>query len=166
MYEIRRKDYHKQQIWEGIIPSILSFVWIYLVIPDSCYKWDLTILFMLSLGFIFPLYTLFHLIKYIDKKNNYVVCKIDDYGIFLCPKVNEGVFIPWEKIKCVTFVYGNYGRTEIAILQYNKKSHNMLLTDFNLYLRFHLHPRNATKAAYKYADNATKIKEIKECIQL
>ena len=116
---------------------------------------------MTSLGFGYPLYTLYYLVKYFDKKNNYVVFKIDNDGIFLCPNRNENVFIPWEKIKYVTFVYDDLYGTKVAILQYSKKSHYMLLSDYFIFLKIHFYPRNAVKAAYKYADNIKKIKEIK-----
>jgi len=115
---------------------------------------------MTSLGLGYPLYTLYYLVKYFDKKNNYVVLKIDNYGIFLCPNRNENVFISWEKIKYVTFVVDFYG-SKIAILQYNKKSHYMSLTEYFFFLLINFTPRSAIKAAYKYADNIKKIKEVK-----
>lgn len=169
MYEIRKKKYHKLQVCLGIIPSILSCVLIYQIIAHTYYRWDSYRLLGLFLGILFPLFTLYHLIKYFDKKNNYVVFKIDDYGILLHSVKNdsfhiknEDVFIPWEKIKYVTFVYDNFVGTKVAILQYNKKSHYMLLTDYFYFLRIHFYPRGAVKAAYKYADNVKKIKEKEE----
>ena len=159
MYVINRNKIYKLHVWLGIIPSILSFVYVYRILTHI-YVWDSFSLFMTSLGVGYPLYTLYYLVKYFDKKNNYVVFKIDNYGIFLCPNKNENVFIPWEKIKYVTFVVDFYG-SKIAILQYNKKSHYMSLTEYFAFLLINFTPRSAIKAAYKYADNIKKIKEVK-----
>ena len=68
------------------------------------------------------------------------------------------------KIKYMTFVYDDLRGTKVAILQYNKKSHYMLLSDYFIFLKIHFYPRNAVKAAYKHADNAKKIKELKDYI--
>lgn len=172
MYEIRKNKYHKLQVCLGIIPSVLSCVLIYQIITHTYNRWDSYSLLGLLLGILFPLFTLYHLIKYFDKKNNCVVFKIDDNGILLHSAKNdlfsvknEDVFIPWENIKYVTFVYDNIWGTKVAILQYNKKSHYMLLSDYYFFLKIHFYPRGAVKAAYKYADNVKKIKEIEECIQ-
>ena len=106
-------------------------------------------------------YTLFFLIKYLRKDLDFVAFRIDDSGVFLCSKKNEGVFVPWEKIKYVIFVVDDYG-TKIVIRQHNKDTHDLLLTDyFNC-----LTPKNAIKAAYIYADDKKKIKEVKDSLAL
>lgn len=93
------------------------------------------------------------------KDLNFIVLRIDDNGIYLCPKKNEGVFIPWEKIRYVTFVE-DYNASKIAILQYNKESHYLELTHY-FYYGICIKPKKAIKAAYKYADNEKKVKDIK-----
>lgn len=163
MYEIHKNKIYKLEVWLGIIPSILSCIYVYKGVINT-YIWDSFSLFMLSLGFFFPLYTLYYLVKYFDPQNKYVVFRIDNYGIFLCPNKNESVFIPWEKIRYVTFVYDDLRGTKVAILQYSKKSHYMLLSDYFIFLKIHFYPRNAVKAAYKCTDNAKKIKELKDYI--
>ena len=96
MYEIHKNKIYKLKVWLGIIPSILSCIYVYKGVTNT-YIWDSFSLFMLSLGFFFPLYTLYYFVKYFDKINKNVVFRIDNYGISLCPNRNEGVFIPWEK---------------------------------------------------------------------
>ena len=75
----------------------------------------------------------------------------------ICSKKDEGVYIPWEKIKYVIFVIENYG-SKIIVRQHNKETHELLLRDYFNCFR----PRSAIKAAYKYADDKKKIKEVKD----
>ena len=77
--------------------------------------------------------------------------------MFLCSKKDEGVYIPWEKIKYVIFVIENYG-SKIIVRQHNKETHELLLRDYFNCFR----PRSAINAAYKYADDKKKIKEVKD----
>ena len=160
MYAINRNKTYKLRVWFGLIPSIPSLVYVYLSLTRVD-VWDSFSIFMMSLGFGYPLYTLFYTIKYFDKRNNYDVFKIDDDGIFLRPNRNEHVFIPWGKIKYLTFAYDDCYGTKVAILQYNKESHYMLLTEYFTFLKRHLYPRKAVKAAYEHIDYVEKIKEIK-----
>ena len=156
MYAINRNKIYKLRVWFGIIPSTLCLVYVFLILTHVT-EWDPSSIFLFG----FPFYTLFYTIKYFDKRNNYVVFKIDDDGIFLCPNRNEHVFIPWGKIKYLTFVYQDfYGGTKVAILQYNKESHYMLLTDYFTFITY-FYPRKAVKAAYEHIDYVEKIKEIK-----
>ena len=159
MYAINRNKGYKLHVWYGIIPSILSLVYVYLALTRTDI-WDSVSIFMTSLGFVYPLHTLFYATKYFDKKNDYIILKIDDDGIFLCPNRNEHVFIPWGKIKYLTFAYDRFRGTKVAILQYNKESHYMLLTEYFTFLKRHLYPRKAVKAAYEHIDYVEKIKEI------
>ena len=156
MYAINRNKTYKLRIWFGLIPSTLCLVYVFLILTHVT-EWDPSSIFLFG----FPFYTLFCTIKYFDKRNNYVVFKIDDDGIFLRPNRDEHVFIPWGKIKYLTFVYDDFYGTKVAILQYNKESHYMLLTEYFIFLNRHLYPRKAVKAAYEHIDYVEKIKEIK-----
>ncbi len=157
MYKIERKDYYKLCIYIGIVNCIIFGALLYSSITYALHGLSLDFSFLLSLFAV--IFTLFYLIKYYRKDFNFTVLRIDDYGIFLCPQKDEGVFIPWEKIKYVTFI-DDYGGSKIAILQYNKKSHYLLLTQY-FQFGINLKPKNAIKAAYKHSDNPKKIKDIK-----
>jgi hypothetical protein len=105
--------------------------------------------------------TLYYLIKYLRKDFNFVALRIDNSGMFLCSKKDEGVFLPWRKIKYVIFVVANNG-SKIIICQHNKETCEFLLTHY-----FHVfRPKSVIKAAYKYADNNKKIREVKDCLAL
>lgn len=157
MYTIERKDYYKICIYFGIVNFIIAVSCLYVFITSVAHG------FCLEGSFIYLLFSiiliLYYLIKYFRKDLNFTVLRIDDNGIYLCPKKNEGVFIPWEKIRYVTFVE-DYNYSKIAILQYNKESHYLELTPYFRY-GICLKPKKAIKAAYKYADNEKKIKDIK-----
>lgn len=138
----------------GIIPCIICYIAVYIYIVIYNHSWNF-ISFM-SL-FMSTTYTLFYLIKFLRKKMDFIVLRIDNNGMFLCSKKNEGIFVPWQKIKYVIFVVDDYG-SKIVIHQYNKENHYLLLTDYFNCFR----PKNAIKAAYKYADNNKKIREVKD----
>ena len=154
MYIINRNDYYKLCFCLGIMLCFLSSILVYLLIVVYDRPWD--IYSFLSL-FISISYTLFFLIKYLKKKSDYVALSIDEKAIFICSKKDEGVYIPWEKIKYVIFVIENYG-SKIIVRQHNKETHELLLRDYFNCFR----PRSAIKAAYKYADDKKKIKEVKD----
>ena len=154
MYVIFRKDYYKLCFCIGIISCIICCIAVYIYIAIYNHSWNF--IFFISL-FMSTTYTLFYLVKFLRKKLDFVALRIDNNGIFLCSKKSEGVFIPWHKIKHVIFVVDEYG-SKIVIHQYNKENHYLLLTDYFNCFR----PQKAIKAAYKYADNAKKIREVKD----
>ena len=104
-------------------------------------------------------YTLYFLIKYLRKDLDFIAFRIDDNGMLLCSKKNEEVFVPWEKIKRVIFVLDDYG-SKVIVRQHNKEIHELRLTDYFNCLK----PRGAIKAAYKYADDTDKIREVKDSL--
>ena len=107
--------------------------------------------------FISIIFSLYFLIKYLRKDLDFATLRIDDNGVLLCSKKDEGVFVSWEKIRYVIFVLNDYG-SKIIVRQYNKETHELLLTDY-----FHsFRPKSAIKAAYEYADNANKVIEVKD----
>ena len=118
---------------------------------------DTALVFSFIFFFYSIAYTLFYLIKYLRKDLDFVALRIDESGMFLCSKKDEGVFISWEKIRYVIFVVANNG-SKIIIRQHNKETHELLLTHY-----FHsFRPKSAIKAAYEYADNKKKIREVKD----
>ncbi len=158
MYTIERKDYYKICIYLLIACYIIVegiCIYAYIAYPPQRLCTTDSFIFLLFCIILI----LYYLIKYFRKDLNFTVLRIDDNGIYLCPKKNEGVFIPWEKIRYVTFVE-DYNYSKIAILQYNKESHYLELTPYFRY-GICLKPKKAIKAAYKYADNEKKIKDIK-----
>lgn len=104
-------------------------------------------------------YTLYFLIKYLRKDLDFIAFRIDDNGMLLCSKKNEEVFVPWEKIKRVLFVLDDY-ESKVIVRQHNKEIHELRLTDYFNCLK----PRGAIKAAYKYADDTDKIREVKDSL--
>ena len=78
---------------------------------------------------------------------------------FYAVKKNEGIFVPWEKIKYVIFVVDDYG-TKVIVRQHNKETHELFLRDYFNCFR----PRGAIKAACKYADDIDKIREVKDSL--
>lgn len=158
MYIIYRKDYYKLCFRLGIVWCIISCLPVYYLIVVCNHSWSFFMIFNL---FASTTYTLFFLIKYLRKDLDFLVLKIDENGLFLSSKKNEGTFVPWEKIKYVIFVIDDYG-SKIVIRQHNKDTHDLLLTDYFNCLR----PKNAIKAAYIYADDKKKIKEVKDSLAL
>ena len=131
---------------------------VYVLIVVENHSWNFASFMSL---FISIAYTLFFGIQLLRKNLDFLVLKIDENGLFLSSKKNEGTFVPWEKIKYVIFVIDDYG-SKIVIRQHNKDTHDLLLTDYFNCLR----PKNAIKAAYIYADDKKKIKEVKDSLAL
>ncbi len=156
MYIIYRKDYYKLCFCLGVVCCIICGIPVYYWIVVLDHSWD----FFYSLGlFLAIAYTLYFLIKYLRKDLDYIAFRIDDNGMLLCSKKNEEVFVPWEKIKRVLFVLDDYG-SKVIVRQHNKEIHELRLTDYFNCLK----PRGAIKAAYKYADDIEKIREVKDSL--
>lgn len=158
MYVIYRKDYYKLCFCLGIILCSIVCPIVYVLIVVENHSWNFASFMSL---FISIAYTLFFGIQLLRKNLDFLVLKIDENGLFLSSKKNEGTFVPWEKIKYVIFVTDDYG-SKIVIRQHNKETHDLLLTDYFNCLR----PKNAIKAAYIYADDKKKIKEVKDSLAL
>ena len=156
MYIIYRKDYYKLCFRLGIVWCIISCLPVYYLIVVCNHSWSFFMIFNL---FASTTYTLFFLIKYLRKDLDFVAFRIDDSGVFLCSKKNEGIFVPWEKIKYVIFVVDDYG-TKVIVRQHNKETHELFLRDYFNCFR----PRGAIKAACKYADDINKIREVKDSL--
>lgn len=154
MYTLYRKDYYRLCVCLGIVNIIIGSVALYFS-NEWEYSWDLSVIFL----FIAITFTLFYLIKYFRKNLNFLALRIDEAGIFLSAKKDEGVFIPWEKIKFVIFAldYGLHNDTKIAIRQYSNETHYFPFQAY--YLCFT--PKKAIRAAYKYADNVKKVRVVK-----
>lgn len=87
--------------------------------------------------------------------------RIDNSGIYLCSKKDEGVYIPWKEIKYVIFVVANNG-SKIIVRQHNKETCEFLLTHY-----FHcFRPKSVINAAYMYADDKKKTKEVRDELTL
>ena len=156
MYIIYRKDYYKLCFRLGIVWCIISSIPVCYLIAVYDHSWNF---FMTINLFASITYTLYFLIKYLRKDLDFVAFRIDDSGVFLCSKKNEGVFVPWEKIKYVIFVVDDYG-TKVIVRQHNKETHELFLRDYFNCFR----PRGAIKAACKYADDIDKIREVKDSL--
>ena len=154
MYIIFRRDYYKLCFSLGFIWCIICGIVVYYLIVVCNHSWNFTLLMSLFISIIFSLY---FLIKYLRKDLDFATLRIDDNGVLLCSKKDEGVFVSWEKIRYVIFVLNDYG-SKIIVRQYNKETHELLLTDY-----FHsFRPKSAIKAVYEYADNKKKIREVKD----
>lgn len=152
MYIIFRRDYYKLCFSLGFIWCIICGIVVYYLIVVCNHSWNFTLLMSLSI-----IFSLYFLIKYLRKDLDFATLRIDDNGVLLCSKKDEGVFVSWEKIRYVIFVLNDYG-SKIIVRQYNKETHELLLTDY-----FHsFRPKSAIKAAYEYADNANKVIEVKD----
>ena len=147
MYIISRNKYYRLCFCLGVIWCSIVCPILYFQIVVKNQSWNFISFTSL---FISIAYTLFFGIQLLRKSINFVVLKIDEYGMFLCSKKDEGVYIPWEKIKYVIFVIENYG-SKIIVRQ-------LLLRDYFNCFR----PRSAINAAYKYADDKKKIREVKD----
>ena len=158
MYIISRNKYYRLCFCLGVIWCSIVCPILYLQIVVKNQSWNFISFTSL---FISIAYTLFFGIQLLRKSINFVVLKIDEHGMFLCSKKDEGVYIPWEKIKYVIFVIDNYG-SKIIVRQHNKETHELLLRDYFNCFR----PRSAINAAYKYADDKKKIREVKDCLAL
>ncbi len=158
MYIIYRKDYYKLCFCLGIILCSIVCAIVYLLIVVENHSWNFASFMSL---FISVAYTLFFGIQFLRKSLDFVVLRIDENGLFLCSKINEGTFVSWEKIKYIIFVMDDYG-SKIVIRQHNKDTHYLLLTDYFNCLR----PKNAIKAAYEYADDKKKVREVKDSLAL
>ena len=156
MYVKYRKDSYKCYLRLGIPNCILSSLLLYYLIKHNIY-FELAFLFL----FFSVTYMLFYLIKYLNKNLNFLALRIDEDGMFVCEKKNEGIFIPWEKIKHVIFVVDELG-SKIVIRQHNKETHYFLLKKYFWILR----PKSAIEAAYRYADDKKKIREVKDWVVL
>ena len=152
MYIIFRRLYYKICVILGIAVSIFTGILLYLAIVRD------VALFYAFIAFSYCVVsTLYYLVKYLKKDLDYVALRIDDNGMFLCSKKDEGTYIPWEKIKLVIFVVANNG-SKIIIRQHNKETCEFLLAHY-----FHcFRPKSAINAAYKYADDKKKIREVKD----
>ena len=158
MYIVYRRDHYKLCFCLGMILCSIVCPIIYLLIVVENQTWNF--LSFMSL-FISIAYTSLWGIQLLRKSLDFVVLRIDENGLFLCSKKNEGIFVSWEKIKYVIFVIDDYG-SKIVVRQHNKDTHYLSLTDYFNCLR----PKNAIKAAYEYADNKEKIREVKDSIAL
>lgn len=156
MYIIFRRLYYKVCVILGIAVSIFTGILLYLAIVRD------VALFYAFIAFSYCVVsTLYYLVKYLKKDLDYVALRIDDNGMFLCSKKDEGTYIPWEKIKLVIFVVANNG-SKIIIRQHNKETCEFLLAHY-----FHcFRPKGAINAAYKYADDKKKIREVKDSLAL
>jgi hypothetical protein len=159
MYVKYRKDSYKFVVYTGIPACILTGILLYYAIRHNLPGVELGFL-----SFIFCVtYTLFYFIKYLNKNLNFLALRIDEDGMFVCEKKNEGIFIPWEKIKHVIFVIDAGNRGSIIIIrQHNKETHYFTLT----YYFWSFRPKSAIEAAYRYADDKKKIREVKDYICL
>ena len=152
MYIIFRRLYYKICACTGIVVSLFTSILLYFSIVR-----DIAIFYAFILFSYCIISTLFYLTKFVRKDLDFVALQIDKNGMFLCYKKDEGVFAPWEKIKYVIFVVANNG-SKIIIRQHNKETHELLLTHY-----FHcFRPQSAIKAAYEYADDKKKIREVKD----
>ncbi len=154
MYILFRRQYYKLCFSLGLIWCIICGIVVYYLIVVCNHSWNFASFMSLFISITF---TLYFLIKYLRKDLDFVALRIDDNGMLLCSKKDEGVFVPWEKIKYVIFVLNDYG-SKIIIRQYNKETHELLLADYFNCFR----PKSAIKAAYEYADNANKVLEVKD----
>ena len=156
MYIIFRRLYYKICVILGIAVSIFTGILLYLAIVRD------VALFYAFIAFSYCVVsTLYYLVKYLKKDLDYVALRIDDNGMFLCSKKDEGTYIPWEKIKLVIFVVANNG-SKIIIRQHNKETCEFLLAHY-----FHcFRPKGAINAAYTYADDKKKIREVKDSLAL
>lgn len=158
MYIIYRKDYYKLCSFLGIILcSIVCPIVYYLIVIEN-HSWSFASFMSL---FISIAYTLFFGTQFLRKNLDFVVLRIDENGLLLCSKKNEGIFVSWGKIKYVIFVVDNCG-SKIIVRQPNKDTHYLLLTDYFNCFR----PKNAINAAYKYTDDKKKIREVKDSLAL
>lgn len=156
MYIINRRLYYKICFCTGIVVSIISGILLYLAIVR-----DIALIYAFILFTYCVVSTLYYLIKYLRKDLDFVALRIDDNGMFLCSKKDEGTYIPWEKIKHVIFVVANNG-SKIIIRQHDKETFEFLLAHY-----FHcFRPKGAINAAYKYADDKKKIREVKDSLAL
>lgn len=158
MYIVYRKDYYKYSLLLGVILCLISWIPIYLLIAVYDHSWDL---FSILSLFISITYTLYCLVKYLRKDLDFIVLRIDDVGLYLCGKKDEGVFVSWKNIKLIIFVRDDYG-SKIIVRQHNKETHELILT----YYFYVFRPKSAINAAYKYADDKKKIKEVKDSLAL
>jgi hypothetical protein len=156
MYIIFRRLYYKICVILGIAVSIFTGILLYLAIVRD------VALFYAFIAFSYCVVsTLYYLVKYLKKDLDYVALRIDDNGMFLCSKKDEGTYIPWEKIKLVIFVVANNG-SKIIIRQHNKETCEFLLTHY-----FHcFRPKSVINAAYMYADDKKKTKEVRDDLAL
>ena len=117
MYTIERKDYYKICIYLLIACYIIVegiCIYAYIAYPPQRLCTTDSFIFLLFCIILI----LYYLIKYFRKDLNFTVLRIDDNGIYLCPKKNEGVFIPWEKIRYVTFIE-DYNYSKMTNLDYD-----------------------------------------------
>lgn len=152
MFTLYQKDYYKQCICLGLVNCIIFGVILYFS-SSGTFNFDSSLI-LLSLSLIF---TLYYLTKFLMRNLNYVIIRIDDSGVVLCSKRDEGVCIPWEKIRHVIFVLDN-NCSKIIIRQYDKETHYLELTKYYHCFR----PKKMIEAAYEYADDKKKIIEVKD----
>ena len=156
VYKIFRRLYYKICACTGVVVSIISGILLYFAIER-----DIALLYAIILFTYCVVSTLYYLIKYLMKGIDYVALRIDNDGIYLCAKKDEGLYVPWGKIKYVIFVVADNG-SKIVIRQHNKETFEFMLTHY-----FHcFRPKSAINAAYKHADCKSKIREVKDCLAL
>lgn len=151
MYTIYKKESYKLCVCLGIVHVIIGSAALYF-----SNEWNSSRDFSVFYLFAAIIFTMFYLIKFFRKSLNYLALRIDETGIFLATKKDEGFFTPWDKIKFLIFAL-DYNDTKIAIRLQNDKTHYYPLQEYFLCFR----PRKAIKAAYKYADNAKKVRVVK-----
>ncbi len=162
MYTIYRKKYYKTQAKIGIIGCIFfcSCLLCLLWAPDA-----FSVVFcMLIIVLFHVIATLYYLRKYLNKDLDYLVLRIDDDGLFLCDKKDEGICIPWERIRHVIFVWNISGSTMIVRL-FNKETYELHLSPY-FYFYINFKPQKAIDAAYKHADIRKKVKVINDVLSV
>lgn len=155
MYTIYHNSYYKLNMKAGTIFTISMltlFIFVKSTVINSIY-FDILI-GLIAFGITCTIYCI---VKCYNEKNNFIVLRVDEQGIFLCPQKDKGTFMPWDKIKYLTFAVT--GRkfnddVKIAIWKIDNKAYYLSLTKF-FYLK---PPKKAMREVYKYADDKQKIK--------
>ena len=152
MFTLYQKDYYKQCICLGLVNCIIFGITLYYS-SSGTFSFDSSLI-LLSLSIIF---TLYYLTKFLMRNLNYVIIRIDDSGVILCNKMDEDVYVPWEKIRHVIFVLDK-NSSRIILRQQNKETHYLELTKYYHCFR----PKKMIEAAYEYADDKKKIIEVND----
>lgn len=158
MYTIYRKDYYKKGITSGIKACVAIGIPVFIAI--FVYNIHNNEMEIMVFAF-FVLFTLYFFIKFYSKSQDFLVLRIDEDGIFLCPRKDEGVFVSWDKIRYVIFVIDSYG-SKMIVRQYSKDTHYFLFADYF----FNDRPRKVIDAARENADDEKKVREVKDSLGL
>ena len=161
MYIIYRRDYYKFCLFFDLLLCPICWTIIYTVTVVFDHSWDFITILDLIFCIAHPSYCLVMYLMYLRNDLNFIALKIDYTGMYLCSKKGGGTFVPWERIKYVIFVRDDYG-SKIILRQFNKETHELILT----YYFYVFRPKSAIKAAYKFADDKKKIREVKNSLAL